>query len=149
MIKHVLVVCVGNICRSPLGAQLLAARLPGIAVTSAGLAALVGQPADPRSLATAAGHGVDLTGHLARQFTPALAADQDLILVMEPHHKHEIAAAMPQLSGRVMLFDHWTGARGIADPYHRSPEFHEISFQRISDAAQAWARHLLPREARS
>ncbi|WP_415182068.1 low molecular weight protein-tyrosine-phosphatase [Phaeovulum sp.] len=142
MIEHVLVVCVGNICRSPLGERLIAAAIPQVTVSSAGLSALVGQPADPVSLATATRHGVDLAHHSARQFTPALGAAQDLILVMEPRHKQEIARQSPQLSGRVMLFDHWTGARGIADPYRRSPQFHEAIFQQISDAADAWAIRL-------
>ncbi|WP_111467678.1 hypothetical protein [Cereibacter changlensis] len=40
-------VCVGNICRSPVGERLLAAELEGVTVGSAGLGALVGHPADP------------------------------------------------------------------------------------------------------
>lgn len=51
MIKTILVVCIGNICRSAVGERLLAAALSGnqspIGVASAGLVALTGHPADP------------------------------------------------------------------------------------------------------
>ena len=46
MFDKILVVCVGNICRSPTGERLLRSRLPGRQVTSAGLSALVDKPAD-------------------------------------------------------------------------------------------------------
>lgn len=114
----------------------------GFTVTSAGIGALVGHAADARASAVAAGHGVSLAGHAARQFDGALGQSHDLILVMEPGHKHDIARANPALSGKVMLFDHWTGARGIADPYRHSVEFHEQVFGQVSAAAEAWARRL-------
>jgi len=65
---------------------------------------------------------------------------------MEPGHKREIARVAPQLAGRVMLFDKWTGDKGIADPYLRSKEFHERTFAALSDAAQGWAGRLAPKE---
>jgi protein-tyrosine phosphatase len=52
----------------------------------------------------------------------------------------------PQLAGRVMLFDKWTGEIGIADPYLRPIEFHEKTFTALSEAAEAWARRLAPKE---
>jgi protein-tyrosine phosphatase len=48
--KHILTLCIGNICRSPLAQALLARELPGHTVWSAGLSALVGEPADPLSV---------------------------------------------------------------------------------------------------
>ena len=141
-VHKILVVCVGNICRSPLGERLLQQALPDIEISSAGLGALVGKPADTLATEVAANKGVSLDGHSARQFTPDLASGQDLILVMEPGHKHEIARISPHLSGRVMLFDQFTGAKGIADPYRRSKEFHELVFQQVSAASVAWAARL-------
>lgn len=146
MFNSILVVCVGNICRSPVGERLLRQALPALEVTSAGINALVGKPADKTASAVAAAHDLSLHGHVARQFTASLGAEHDLILVMEPGHKREIARMAPQLAGRVMLFDKWTGETGIADPYLRSAEFHEKIFVALSEAAEAWARRLAPKE---
>ncbi|MFD1195092.1 low molecular weight phosphotyrosine protein phosphatase [Seohaeicola saemankumensis] len=146
MFNSILVVCVGNICRSPVGERLLRQAMPELDVTSAGINALVGKPADKTASEVAATHGLSLHGHAARQFTAALGASHDLILVMERGHKREIARMAPQLAGRVMLFDKWTGETGIADPYLRSAEFHEKTFTALSEAADAWARRLAPKE---
>lgn len=149
MIGSVLVVCVGNICRSPVGERLLAQRLADagaqVRVGSAGIGALVGHPADATAAEVAAAHGLALDGHSARQFDRALAVAHELILVMEPGHKHAIAAQVPDVSGRVMLFDQWTGAKGIADPYRHSRDFHERVFAQIDAAATAWVQRLAPR----
>jgi protein-tyrosine phosphatase len=146
MFDSILVVCVGNICRSPVGERLLRQALPDRDVSSAGINALVGKPADKTASAVAAAHDLSLHGHVARQFTAAMGAAHDLILVMEPGHKREITRMAPQLAGRVMLFDKWTGDTGIADPYLRSTEFHEKTFAALSDAAAAWAGRLAPKE---
>jgi len=142
LVRKVLVVCVGNICRSPVGEHLLRQMVPGLAVGSAGLGALVGQPADALAAEVAAANGVSLDGHAARQFTPELGSAFDLILVMESGHKREIARLAPHLSGRTLLFDQWTGMQGIADPYRRSRDFHEGVFQQIKAASEAWAARL-------
>ncbi|WP_333829002.1 arsenate reductase/protein-tyrosine-phosphatase family protein [Pararhodobacter sp.] len=145
MIRSVLVVCVGNVCRSPVAERKLRARLDEtlISVSSAGLGALEGKGADDCTTQIAAQHGLSLEGHVARQFTPALGRKNDLILVMETVHKNAIAWQAPELSGRCLLFDQWTGARGIADPYRKSLEFHENVFQAISAAGDAWSDWLL------
>ncbi len=142
MIRSVLVVCVGNICRSPLGERLLAAALPHLSVGSAGLAAVVGEGADPDAAQVALEIGLDLGGHVARQLTEDIGKAHDLILVMEPGHKEEIMRRFPQLSGRTMLFDHWLGGRAIADPYRKPIEAHREARARISAAAAAWVERL-------
>lgn len=146
MIRSVLVVCVGNICRSPVGERLLAAKLPALTIASAGIAALVDHPADETMAGVAEAGGLALEGHRARQFTAPMGAAADLILVMEPGHQREILRQAPQLSGRVMLFDQWTGARGIADPYRQPAAVHAQIFDQLSAAAEAWAARLAPKE---
>ena len=142
MINSVLVVCVGNICRSPIGGRILHQALPNMNIHSAGLAAVVGAPAD--SVATEASHeiGVDLEGHIARQLTNAIGAAHDLILVMEPGHRSEIGWRFPQLSGRTMLFDHWTRGTGIADPYRKPIKAHRATRDLIVTSAAAWVQKL-------
>lgn len=114
-------------------------------VTSAGIGALVGHGADETASAVAAAHGVALNGHVARQFTREIGLAHDLILVMEPGHRREITRIAPDLSGRVMLFDHWRGGKGIADPYQRPRAFHEEVFAQIDAAATDWAAKLTSR----
>lgn len=106
MISSVLVVCVGNICRSPLGERALMKNVPRLVVSSAGLSAVVGAEADETASAVATEAGVDLGGHVARQLTLPMGQAHDLILVMEPGHRAELTKRYPQLSGRTMLFDH-------------------------------------------
>jgi len=144
-VGKLLVVCTGNLCRSPLGAALL--RGGGFAADSAGLRAAEGRPADPATLRVAARHGVSLDGHMARAFAPALAGGCDLILTMEPAHRFDILRDCPHLSGRVMAFDHWTGGRGIADPFRRPAAAHEAAFQSIARNADEWLRRIAPAEA--
>ncbi len=146
LVSSVLVVCVGNICRSPVGERILARSLAergsAIRISSAGIAAVVGHAADDDAKAVAAANGVSLDGHIARQFTHALGAENALILVMEAGHKREIVKSAPGLSGRIMLFDRWTGEKGISDPYRRSRQFHEEVFAQIDAAGTAWVTML-------
>jgi protein-tyrosine phosphatase len=73
MLNRILVVCIGNICRSPMAESLLAQRLsgrsPDIWVGSAGLAALVGRPADPIAQTLMQERGLAISDHRARQIT--------------------------------------------------------------------------------
>lgn len=150
-VGKVLVVCVGNICRSPVGERILAAELAnrgaGIAVSSAGIGALVGHGADETAHEVARERGLSLDGHVARQFTRDLGQAQELILVMEPGHRREIGRVAPDLSGRVMLFDHWAGGEGIPDPYRQPRAFHADVFARIAVAARGWADRLAPKQS--
>ncbi len=140
--EKLLVVCVGNICRSPVGERVLAAGIPNVTVSSAGIGALVGHGPEKTASDVAAARGVSLDGHVARQFTSRIGEDSDLILVMEPGHRRQIGRLTPHLLGRVMLFDHWGEAAGIPDPYRKSREYHENIFDLISSAADDWIGRL-------
>ncbi len=142
MFNSVLVVCVGNICRSPMGERMLRAHLPDKKIDSAGIAALAGHAADQSASEAGAEKGVSLEGHVARQLTSEIGAQYDLILVMEPGHRAEVMRRWPQLSGKTMLFDQWIGGKGIADPYRKPMEFHREIRDRIDEAAAAWAGRL-------
>lgn len=142
MFSNILVVCIGNICRSPVGERLLRAGLPRCEVGSAGLGAVVGSAADPKTVEAAQEHGIDLSGHVARQFTSELGGAHDLILTMEPGHRDEIHRRYPQLSGRTMLFTQWTGGQSVPDPHGRPIEEHRRAIAQIMPAAQAWIDRL-------
>ncbi|NOR61296.1 MAG: hypothetical protein GQ535_02230 [Rhodobacteraceae bacterium] len=142
MIASVLVVCVGNICRSPAGERILAKSCPALRIESAGIAALEGHAADETMSEISGQHGVDLGGHIARQFTAEMAAGFDLILALEKGHIRVINEKAPTVSGKTMLLGQWLSAPEIADPYRKSDEFHRLVFDQVSAACAAWAQKL-------
>ena len=83
MFERVLVVCDGNICRSPTVAAMLAALKPEKRVHSAGLVGLEGHAMDATARAVAETNGVVCGEHAGRRLTAALCRDADLILVMD------------------------------------------------------------------
>ena len=96
----ILTVCTGNICRSPLAAQLLATRLAdlGVTVSSAGTRARGGTPMTPEAQALAADRGIPSSlsaEHAARYLTPAHVSAADLVLAMTRDHRREIVELDP------------------------------------------------------
>ncbi|MEM5357439.1 protein tyrosine phosphatase [Enterobacter kobei] len=142
MFNSILVVCTGNICRSPMGERLLRQQLPGRQVTSAGIFGLEGCPADAAAQAVAWRHGISLEGHVARKVTRSLLQKSDLILVMEPKHLRFIATMAPENRGKSLLFGQWLEIKDIPDPYHKSREAFEYVFNQLGKASQEWARRL-------
>ncbi|NKI73558.1 protein tyrosine phosphatase [Dickeya sp. CFBP 2040] len=139
MFNSILVVCVGNICRSPTGERLLQRVLPGKIIASAGLGALVDKPADSMAINVALEHGISLEGHLARQLTPAMCREYDLVLVMEKGHIDAVCRISPEVRGKTMLFGHWINQQEIADPYRKSREAFEFVYLQLELAANKWA----------
>jgi protein-tyrosine phosphatase len=143
---HILVVCGGNICRSPIGESLLQQYLPEKTVASAGIVVdkshLSGKPADSVAIEIAAEHGLDLEHHRARQLTAGLCAQFDLILVMEKKHLEALTAIAPEARGKTLLFSQWVDQQDIPDPYRRSKEAFVRIYQRIENAAKSWAEKL-------
>ncbi len=137
----ILVVCVGNICRSPTGERLLQQALPNKQVSSAGIAALVGQRADASACEVAEAHDLSLEGHQARQLTRELCLQHDLILVMEQRHVDAVCKLAPMVRGKVMTYGHWL-QRDIPDPYRQSREAFEFTYDLLARATEAWAQRL-------
>ncbi|MFT4041890.1 MAG: low molecular weight phosphotyrosine protein phosphatase [Gordonia sp. (in: high G+C Gram-positive bacteria)] len=86
-----LFVCTGNICRSPMGERILrevAARAGcPISVSSAGVAAVNGQPMHPHSVEVLTEHGFDATGFESRYLRPVIIAAADIVLCMTRDHR--------------------------------------------------------------
>jgi protein-tyrosine phosphatase len=93
----VLVVCEGNLCRSPLAERLLTSRLAGseVRVASAGVHAVVGAPMDASAAAELARLGGDPTEFEARQLTTPMANAADLVLTATRAIRGHVVASAP------------------------------------------------------
>lgn len=142
MFDSILVICTGNICRSPIAERILRNALPDKQVDSAGVGALVDKPADASAIRIAEKYGVSLEGHLGTQFTSSLGRKYQLILVMEQQHIEQISNIAPEARGKTMLLGHWLGGREVPDPYRKSDEAFESVYQLIEKACALWVEKL-------
>ncbi|AWB68989.1 phosphotyrosine protein phosphatase [Saccharobesus litoralis] len=144
MFNSILVVCAGNICRSPTAEYQLKTLLKdtNIQVSSAGLTALVDKPADDMATTIAASQNIDLSTHKGRQLSSVLVAENDLILVMEERHISDLCAKYPQARGKTFLLGKWLDNKEVPDPYRKSQEAFEHVFSLIQDACKAWLKYL-------
>ena len=145
MLQNVLIICVGNICRSPVGEALFAARLSNrpqpVYVSSAGLGALVGRPADPMAQELLLQRQLDISEHRARQVSPEILFAADIIFTMTAGQQKEIECNLPSICGRVQRLGHW-GGYDVPDPYRRSKEAFEQALMLIEQGVQDWCEKL-------
>ncbi|BDG02299.1 low molecular weight protein-tyrosine-phosphatase [Anaeromyxobacter oryzae] len=134
MFSRILIVCVGNVCRSPMAEVLLAERLArrraGATVESAGLRALVGHPAERIAQDLMRERGLDLSRHVARQLTADLGDAFELILVMERAHERAVQAIAPNTRGRIRRLGHF-GDFDVPDPFQQERPAFERSLALI------------------
>lgn len=144
MFNSILIVCVGNICRSPMAEAMLRDHLAGknIRVASAGVGALVDKPMDSTALEVLREHGGDHPDHKARQLTREMAHQYDLILTMEPRHVQDILKIAPEARGKTFLLGKWQGDQKIPDPYRQQRPAFEHVYQLVQQGVASWAKHL-------
>ncbi|KZM44887.1 protein tyrosine phosphatase [Marinomonas sp. SBI22] len=142
MFDKILVVCVGNICRSPTGEYILKSLLPDKIIESAGIGALVGKPADKTALEVAKENGLNMEGHIAQQLTSDLCKEFDLILVMEQGHINAVTSIAPEARGKTMLLTQWLDKQDVPDPYRQSKEAFEYAYTLINTSVVAWSKKL-------
>jgi protein-tyrosine phosphatase len=156
---RVCLVCLGNICRSPMAetvlrAELAAAGLDGaVVVDSAGTGDWhVGDAMDPEAREALTRRGHDGSGHRARQFEPSWLSRYDLILAMDARNLADLrrmARAQAEDTDRIRLFGEVggltdTGSRDIPDPWGGGPD----EFGRVLDLLHAAAPVIAARLAR-
>jgi protein-tyrosine phosphatase len=140
---EVLVVCLGNVCRSPIAASILQWQLGDRAcVQSAGIAAVEGLPIDPTAEAVLAGHGLDASRHRSRRITQGLLQAAGIVLVMERRQLAALCATAPEATGKTFLLDKWVASRDIPDPYRQPRSVFERVYQMIEQGTSAWLPYL-------
>jgi protein-tyrosine phosphatase len=168
---RVLFVCIGNVCRSPVGERLLAARLPSdrFEVSSAGVGAMVGYAMSKYAAEELRSYGGDPTGFAARQLTSEIVEQSDLVLTATRELRSRVLAEVPAALRRTFtmlefaaLVDdaeggtpaevvNWAGThrslvanleQDVPDPYRRGPAAHALAAQAIDAAVQRIAKGL-------
>lgn len=142
----ILVVCTGNICRSPIAEGLLRAELArrfGQAaprVSSAGTAGWEGSPATPEGVDAAGELGVDISGHRGRKVRGEMTREADLIVCMAGGHRDRLVAGLPELAGRtftlkelVRLLEPQPPASADASPWTMAPRVARAHAMRQAD----------------
>lgn len=168
---RVLVVCIGNVCRSPVGERLLAARLPAdrFAVSSAGVGAMVGYAMSKYAAAELEGYGGNSKGFAARQLVPEMIEEADLLLTATRDLRSQVLSETPGALRRTFTILEfaalahmgeggtaadlvsWAGAhrsaaggveQDVPDPFRRGAETHAAAARAIHDAVQQIAKGL-------
>ncbi|MCF7810276.1 Sua5/YciO/YrdC/YwlC family protein [bacterium] len=149
VIKHstepleVLIVCTGNICRSPLAEALLKKEFgdpmqSGVRISSAGTHASPGFPATDLMLNIAREWGIDYSDHEARIFDKALVYKSDVILVNEDAHADWIIQKYPDIADRIKYLGEPLGLEDIPDPYGSDRDVYIKSANIIKSAVDEW-----------
>ena len=144
MFQSILLVCVGNICRSPTAEYLLRNRLADsdAGVSSAGLGALDDRPMDATAAQLLLEHGIDASAHRGKQLRSEMLRQAGLVLVMEKAHAASIVRTTPEVSGKVFLLGKWQDERDIPDPYGQQRPAFEHVYRLIDQGVSSWLPYL-------
>ncbi len=142
MIKNILILCLGNICRSPIAEALFIARftqegLGDIVVSSAGLGAFVDKPADEIGQALMLEKGFNISAHRARIISQDILFGSDLILTMSTDQQKQVKLNYPAMCGRVHRLGKW-GGYDVPDPYLRPKLIFEQALALIEQGVHEW-----------
>ena len=149
MALKIVMVCLGNICRSPLAEGILKAKLPkDYVVDSAGTGAWhAGQQPDKRSIATAKNRGLDITNQRARQFKVSDFDTFDYIYVMDNSNYKDVLSLAPTEESKskvkLILNEIFPNENvDVPDPYYGGDDGFENVFDMLDQACEAIARKL-------
>lgn len=140
---NILIVCTGNICRSPLAEAILKncfadPERSGVSISSAGISTVDGLPATDKMIEIAGEWGIDYTSHQARQVTDKILLNSDLILTMEPYQSEWIIDRIPEIANRVKPVAEPLHQETIPDPYGEDLAIYKKSAETIRSATIGW-----------
>jgi protein-tyrosine phosphatase len=140
MFGKILIVCIGNICRSPMAEALFRHALGVKAqVESAGVAALEGRSADAFAQELLRERGIDIAAHRARQLTPSLITEFDLVVTMDNEQTRAVESILPSARGRVHRLGKWSDF-DIPDPHKQPREAFERALDLIDQGVMDWKK---------
>lgn len=150
----ILMVCLGNICRSPLAEGILASKLPKnkFVVDSAGTGSWhVGRSPDQRSIEVAKKHNLDISHQQGRQFKPADFDLFDYIFVMDNSNYSDVIAQSKNQDQKnkvqLILNELFPGENvDVPDPYYGLSNGFENVYQMLNDACDCIAKKLITKE---
>ncbi|PIB23680.1 protein-tyrosine-phosphatase [Maribacter sp. 4U21] len=149
MKKSVLMVCLGNICRSPLAEGILKNKVDtsNVFVDSAGTAGYhIGNAPDPRSIAVAKKYGMDISQQRCRKFTPSDFDSFDMIYAMDESNYNNIvrlATTADDISKVKLLLEESDSAETeVPDPYYGEHDGFEMVYHLIDSACAKIAAKL-------
>lgn len=132
--RTLLVVCAGNVCRSPYLEAVLKRDLPNARIASAGFVRF-DRPVPGYALAVSAKRGIDLSSFRSNTLLPHRARTADLIVVMEEEQARYLTAYAGVQRGRIIIagdLDPMTSpTRSIEDPWNKSMDVFESTFNRL------------------
>lgn len=151
----IVMVCLGNICRSPLAEGILASKLPKdkFIVDSAGTGSWhVGDKPDSRSIATAKKHGIDISNQKAKHFTAAFFDEFDYIYVMdESNYKNVISLSSSQKQKeKVILILEVLSNKNLVevpDPYYGLQDGFDTVYEMLDKATDIIAQNLIAKHS--
>ncbi|MCL5768330.1 low molecular weight protein-tyrosine-phosphatase [Acinetobacter sp. ANC5681] len=140
-IRSILVVCVGNICRSPMAEYLLKQDYPQLTIESAGISGLSGHPADDKAQLCMQHLGINISGHIAKKLNAEHLKKADLILVMSKNQQAYIEQTWPFAKGKVFRLGHWQN-KNVPDPYQHDQAFFDETCQLIQQCVTDWKNYI-------
>ncbi len=142
-------VCLGNICRSPLAEGILRSKVDSdkVVVDSAGTAGYhIGNPPDKRSIAVAQKYGLDISNQRCRKFSRLDFLEFDLIYVMDRSNFSDVANlannAQEAQKVKLLLSEVDLGLQEVPDPYYGGDDGFENVYQMVDQACEAIAKKL-------
>ncbi len=144
---QLIAVCSGNICRSPIAAEILKYELKQLGITqvvcgSAGLDAVPEMPPTNEMVEIALEWGLDISRYRATQLSIESIRQADILLTASPMHRQRILNIEPRALRKTFLMAESLGLDTIPDPYHSGGDEYQRTADLIREAMRSWAARL-------
>lgn len=140
-IQNILVVCIGNICRSPMAEYLLKQQYPELHIESAGISGLSGHQADQKARLCMERLDIDMSSHIAKKLNSDLIKRADLVLVMSQNQQKHIEQTWPFSKGKTFRLGHWQ-SKNVPDPYQHDQTVFDETCILIQNCIADWKKYI-------